>query len=1020
MNRLVVEQDVLVRPPQAWIPFYNPREMSGASLEEMMVGREPLLTELLEDLRRQINSPSRQHWLLRGPRGIGKTHLTGLLTHRVQEEPELEQAYLPVWLVESDVYEVYSTGTLLLNIAQQMLEVDKELSSQEAQEWFRELCELEGTGDSEEFFEGLREYLRGYAKEQGKILLVCMENLDALFESFSKQERNLEMKRLRVVLLHDAHLLFVSTTPTHYFKELEDPRQPLYGHLKERELLPLTEEQLSELFVRLGRLVGRREVACLLTEDSGARLRRRVIHRITGGTPRSVVMLFEVMSGEKGLKATIDAFHRLLDTQTAYFEARVSRLASRQRTILTQMALQDENMTIKEIARQTRLPERSLSTQVSRLVDEGFVVPMSQKAKKGNVYAVRDGLFRLWYRYRKGQSLLAPLVRFLSLWYDPDEIQNQMEQVRLLVGVDGFSPLRESWTQRVLEYLEAAHQRNSSPEGMRERSSLWESCRLELLAESLGEKVQEGVAALKRGAYEEAKQLFWQVIQSARPISEDERFGIILPLAHLCLGGIYDQQGSHPEALSHAQKALGYLHKTEASPERTSMQLSALGLAGAVLFSQKEYSLAIETIKAAQGQDAFDDPGIETSYQLLSHVLGLSFLYNGQFLEAVRVFEQLLERERGEGRPEEEALLFLLALSHLPLLNIEEARESLELGRELLLAKKQPSFQTSYPFALYDVLLGAIDLLRALFVFVGTGQMPENSLLQAARRFKSAYAENDDPQLSSAIFIGLSLSNAYLPAHGEVIKENVEMPEELSSQPESALLHWLMCSSLSKDSQQFEEQTEASLEKAIGQLNPVQYEELLPLILIARMQVEASKLTRQKISTEEFFRSLESILDAIERVRKQSSQGFFSIVWGGVLFGLGFIYAAEKKIEEAEKSMQKAMESLEGFPSLRTFLFLLLMRLIFKYVPLDFIKVWLEKIQMSEENPEQLALLKMYSQVVQVLEAYLPPTKGVSKSRAERVRHALARVPSELRQTVETIVEQVHQQRTARENSAAK
>jgi hypothetical protein len=51
-------------------PFYNPREAGGPTLEAMLVGRWPLVEEILADLRRQATSASRQHWLLRGPRAL--------------------------------------------------------------------------------------------------------------------------------------------------------------------------------------------------------------------------------------------------------------------------------------------------------------------------------------------------------------------------------------------------------------------------------------------------------------------------------------------------------------------------------------------------------------------------------------------------------------------------------------------------------------------------------------------------------------------------------------------------------------------------------------------------------------------------------------------------------------------------------------------------------------------------------------------------------------------------------------
>ena len=79
----------------------------------------------------------------------------------------------------------------------------------------------------------------------------------------------------------------------------------------------------------------------------------------------AVVMAFSVVSASQSVQAMVDELHALLDAQTAYFEARLAQLAPRARTIVTKMALARENLTLREIALSTRLPERSLSTRAS-------------------------------------------------------------------------------------------------------------------------------------------------------------------------------------------------------------------------------------------------------------------------------------------------------------------------------------------------------------------------------------------------------------------------------------------------------------------------------------------------------------------------------------------------------------------------------------------------------------------------------------------------------------------------------
>lgn len=431
------------------VPFYNPREASAEVLETMLVGRGDVVAELEEDLRRQIRSATRQHWLIRGPRGIGKTHLMGILYHRVRRDPHLSAAYLPVWLAETEAYEVYSVAILLLGIARQLTEELREGKDPGAAELADRLAALDYGGDDPVLFEELCELFREEAQRRGKILLILMENLDALFSGFAKQRSGQEVRRLRSLLTEEKHLLFLSTTPTRYLSQISNPKAPLYGHLKERVLQPLTEDQIGELFRSLGQATGQTERGELLAGPSEeGRLRRRVIHRLAGGNPRSVVMAFSVIAGAPGVKAVVEEMSALLDTQTAYFEARLARLAPRERAIVTAMSLAPTNLTVQEIARLTRLPARSLSTQIDRLVEEGHVAPAEGEGGRGTIYEMSDGLFRLWYQYRKGRKVLWPIVQFLALWHSEEELERALVDLREALTTE--STLLESHLDKVV------------------------------------------------------------------------------------------------------------------------------------------------------------------------------------------------------------------------------------------------------------------------------------------------------------------------------------------------------------------------------------------------------------------------------------------------------------------------------------------------------------------------------------------------------------------------------------------
>ncbi len=471
-------------------PFYNPREVDGATLETMLVGRWPLVEEILSDLRRQATSASRQHWLLRGPRGIGKTHLIGVVYHRVGQEPDLEGAYLPVWLAEMEAYTFYSTAILLLEVAGRLAEELRLTGDQEGAGALEEtLARLEAAGDDPALFEEVLSLLRDEAKRRGKILLILIENLDAMLVGFRSRR---EARRFRALLSEAKELLFLSSTPTRYLRQLSDPEEPLYGHLKERTLEPLTEQHVGELFGVYAESTGEQRLKSAVGAKGEGRLRRRVLHRLTGGNPRALVMAFSVLSGASGLRSIVAEMEALLDAQTAYFEAQLARMAPRERSIVAAMALAPTNLTRQGIARATRLPERSLSTQLKRLVADGHLGHAVGEGGKGTIYELSDRLFRTWFQYRKGRKKLEPLVRFLALWYEPEELERARVELEEMAGAQQGPPLQTSRMEAVVVQVAEALRLAQSEDGMAERERLWSK----VAEEALGQLLSRTMAAI--------------------------------------------------------------------------------------------------------------------------------------------------------------------------------------------------------------------------------------------------------------------------------------------------------------------------------------------------------------------------------------------------------------------------------------------------------------------------------------------------------------------------------------------
>jgi tetratricopeptide (TPR) repeat protein len=595
------------------LPYtFNPRENTPEVLEAMLVGRDDILGELQEDLERQIGSSSRQHWLIRGPRGMGKTHLIGVLYHRVLRDERLSVAYLPVWLAENASYETYSSGMLMLAVARCFVEQLEERRDDAVPLLRASLAEITHGGDDPALFEESCRLVREEARRRGRILLVLMENLDALLEGFAKQRSAREAGKLRALLSEDREFLFISTTPTRYLRKLSAPGSPLYGHLRERRLRPLREDELRELFERLSRLTGR---VLPPGAELGApewALRWRVLHHLAGGNPRAGVIAFTVLTGASGIQAMVEELTRLLDLNTAYYEARLARLAPRERAIVTALAQAPTNLTIREISSLSRLPERPLPTQVKRLELEGHVAVAGGDKGKGATYELTDGLFRAWYQFRSGRRQLLPLVHFLAMWHAPEELDRTLSS--LLSGKDAF---RSAFERQLAELTElqvrSATEYLQSDAGRRQREALWAQCFREVADAQAGELERHLRELRDSGRVSDA--------EAARRLAE----GIVGSLVTSLLGA------DSPEALELAA------------------QVNNAGVLLRLLGSYQEAAAALRGLIERYG--ASEQPALQEQVARAMFNLGVALGEEGQPEQAMATYREVIDRYGASPQP---------------------------------------------------------------------------------------------------------------------------------------------------------------------------------------------------------------------------------------------------------------------------------------------------------------------------------------------------------------------------------
>ena len=427
---------------------YNPRNVSLEEIEATFVARGGILDIILSDLHAMASSRTRQHFLITGPRGIGKTNLLLMIRSRVAQDQELSSRYLPVQTAEEE-YSIASLRDLIIRVCELLLEDGED---GDLKEW---LARAGGANREEEATELLIEGLKSYAVQKGRIILLLVDNLDLILDQ--QMTDAAEAGRLRDLLMNDDFLVLVGAAPTH-FDQVSGYERPFYNFFKSFDLeeLPLT--LVEELLRKRAAWEGNQ---AFLDRFEEMRTRIAALYHLTGGNPRLVLVLYQ-FSLDSEVKELQEAVAELLDDMTPYYKHRLEDLPPQQRRLMDIFARLGRAATPSELAGETRMPLNQVNAVLKRLKECGFVSYAPQKRRKKTYYIVSERLFRIWHQMRyspASRKKLEFLIEFIKLWYSPADWQAEatklLGEYRAAVSERGLEEA-ERYFDRLDYFLEAA------------------------------------------------------------------------------------------------------------------------------------------------------------------------------------------------------------------------------------------------------------------------------------------------------------------------------------------------------------------------------------------------------------------------------------------------------------------------------------------------------------------------------------------------------------------------------------
>ena len=410
--------------------IYNPGILSDDDFLAGYVARHDLTENLLGRLREVTPKGLARHQLILGQRGMGKTSLLRRLALGVSTDPKLSKVLLPLTFREEQ-YNVHNLHVFWCNCldalgdwfegtgqAAKAAEVDRDVAR---------LC----AGSPDPAGSDAADAFKAWARKEKRRPLLLLDNLDLILNGLAKQDW-----ALRRALQEKGGVVVVGASAT-YLEATADKDAAFHDFFQVTVLEKLSADDMVSCLRRLAAIRGEagKAVVRVLDDDPG---RVRTLYDLTGGNPRTLVLLYLLLESDGGNDVMTD-LERLLDQVTVLYKARVEDLAPQQRVVLDAVAIHWDPATAAQVAEATRLEIQPVSSQLDRLLKAGVIEKASVSTTTKAAYQVAERFFNIWYLMRHGprrqRARLRWLTEFLRGFYTSAQLEAKARRI-LAAGKD--------------------------------------------------------------------------------------------------------------------------------------------------------------------------------------------------------------------------------------------------------------------------------------------------------------------------------------------------------------------------------------------------------------------------------------------------------------------------------------------------------------------------------------------------------------------------------------------------------
>ena len=734
--------------------IHNPGQLTPEELKASFIARHETLGRMLRILAEQKPGHPCQHVIVVGARGMGKTTLGLSFLQAVREDPEHASNWQPVPFPE----ESYDIGDL----ADFWLAALHHLTEATGQErWGARADELrEDEPDPERSAAYALAALLDFCQQQGKRLLLFVENLDLLFGQLRDKR---EVHALRATLMEHSEILLIGSANS-VFNAIQSDGEPFYEFFRLVKLRGLDQEECRELLRTLAHREADAAHRVPLDIEEG---RLETIRRLTGGNPRLLVLACRMLL-ESPLGSAIDDLERLIDEQTPYFKARIEALPPQARKVFHCLAQAWSPLLAREVAHLAKLGSSHASSQLRQLIDKGYVREVRRQEENRGRYEVSDRFYNLYYLLRfsrAGRARLERLVEFLHQLFGPVGMRHTHTEALEALRKGAFSSVDLS------DWLAVLGRRVATDQEYRERED-WLAGATTLVREESGSAASTAdefarIVAAERWGQADMARVFYagidQLLAGDAKQAEAAFRDVIAtvpgaqPFAEGALGKALYDQGRFEEAVTAFESAS---RRCEGHDEPSVRGLGSLARMGESygLLRLDRMGAAVGALGCALALAPPDDPASRYIHALVLCHLGDEFAAGGRNDSAMRAWSRVAE----VAEPDQSVELRLLrttAISGQVLLLVHQHRPQAirALAKEVaegIRPDDPPQLRHAGVAALVAMAFASAQLQQSQEVVDALGQL-------------SDYLQPDDPEdLRREAARGLAISSPALGALG--------------------------------------------------------------------------------------------------------------------------------------------------------------------------------------------------------------------------------------------------------------